>query len=95
MKDRSFLYELRAHLIYVKVGEIAFPVYLPVKHNNDSKLPPLHSEQRKLMGVLAVLHAVGLISTLMCLSIGTPKNNIFSILFQMKNSLFLDVPKFR
>ena len=26
MKDRSFLYELRAYLIYVKVGESVFPV---------------------------------------------------------------------
>ena len=30
----------------------------------------------------------------MCLSIGTPKNNKFSILFQTENLLFLGVPKF-
>ena len=27
MKDRSFLYELRAYLIYVKVGERSFLIY--------------------------------------------------------------------
>ena len=38
-------------------------------------------------------HTCSKTSTLMCLSIGTPKNNIFSISpFQMKNSLFSDAP---
>ena len=30
MKDRSFLYELRAYLIYVKVGEIQKVLGVPV-----------------------------------------------------------------
>ena len=51
MKDRSFLYELRPYLIYVKVGEKMFIFYIQV--DNDKLY---HGTEKRLSTVYFFLY---------------------------------------